>query len=60
MSTRGGWKSCPNVAANSKAIPDFLTVSAADVLEATVTRLPALEDVSLPVEPNLIIELCSK
>lgn len=49
-----------NVAANAKAIPDFLTVSAGDVLEATVTRLPTLDDVSLPVEPNLIIELCSK
>jgi small subunit ribosomal protein S4 len=49
-----------NVAVNSKPVPDFLTLAAGDTLEATVTRLPTQEDVSITVEPNLIIELCSK
>jgi hypothetical protein len=28
--------------------------------EGRVNRLPTTEDTSLPVQPNLIVELCSK
>lgn len=40
--------------------PDFLTVILGEIPEGKVLRLPEIGDVSLPVEPQLIIELCSK
>ena len=41
-------------------VPDFLSRSESGVPEARVDRLPSADDVSIPVQANLIIELCSK
>jgi small subunit ribosomal protein S4 len=41
-------------------VPDFLSRMDAAIPEARVDRLPGADDVSLPVQANLIIELCSK
>lgn len=41
-------------------VPDFLSRMDGGVPEARVDRLPGADDVSLPVQANLIIELCSK
>lgn len=49
-----------NLEQNSRQVPDFLTVSQAPTPEGRVVRLPGAEDISLPVELQLIIELCSR
>jgi small subunit ribosomal protein S4 len=50
-----------NLSENSRDVPDFLTrVEDAAIPEGHVVRLPAAEDVSIPIETQLIIELCSK
>jgi hypothetical protein len=49
-----------SLATNRRDIPDFLTRSETGVPEGRVDRLPASDDVSIPVQTNLIIELCSK
>jgi small subunit ribosomal protein S4 len=41
-------------------LPEFLSVDRGDVPEGKILRLPGIEDVSIPVEPQLIIELLSK
>ena len=41
-------------------VPDFLSRIEGAIPEARVDRLPAADDVSIPVQANLIIELCSK
>ena len=41
-------------------VPDFLSRSEGGVPEGRVDRLPTSDDVSIPVQANLIIELCSK
>jgi small subunit ribosomal protein S4 len=41
-------------------VPDFLSVTSGEAPEGRVLRLPEIGDVSLPVQPALIIELCSK
>jgi len=43
-----------------REVPDFLSRIEAAIPEARVDRLPGADDVSLPVQANLIIELCSK
>lgn len=45
---------------NQKNVPDFLAVTQSRVPEGIVGRLPGVEDVSLPVDAQLIIELCSR
>jgi small subunit ribosomal protein S4 len=45
---------------NNRGVPDFLSVTSSDVPEGIVGRLPAAEDVSLPVQTQLIVELCSR
>jgi small subunit ribosomal protein S4 len=47
-------------AETSREVPDFLSVTGSDVPEGIVGRLPAAEDVSLPVQTQLIVELCSR
>lgn len=42
------------------AVPDFLSVTGGDRPEGRVLRLPDVNDVSLPVQPQLIIELTSR
>lgn len=41
-------------------VPDFLSVTTEGVPEGIVGRLPAVEDVSIPIETQLIVELCSR
>lgn len=41
-------------------IPDFLSVGEGDIPEGVVGRLPAAEDVSIPIQTQLIVELCSR
>ncbi len=43
-----------------REVPDFLSRVDDGIPEARVDRLPAADDVSIPVQANLIIELCSK
>ncbi len=45
---------------NRQAVPDFLSRIDGEVPEGHVVRLPDIMDVSIPVEPQLIIEFCSK
>jgi small subunit ribosomal protein S4 len=48
------------LSAGRRDVPDFLSRSEGGVPEGRVDRLPAADDVSIPVQANLIIELCSK
>jgi len=41
-------------------VPDFLSVAESDIPEGVVGRLPQAEDVSIPIQTQLIIELCSR
>jgi small subunit ribosomal protein S4 len=43
-----------------RELPDFVSRSESGVPEIRLDRLPAADDVSIPVQANLIIELCSK
>jgi small subunit ribosomal protein S4 len=47
-------------AESNRDVPDFLSVTNNDVPEGIVGRLPGAEDVSLRVQTQLIIELCSR
>jgi len=49
-----------NMEESSRPIPDFLMLSTTPSPEGRVTRLPGSEDASLPVNTQLIIELCSR
>jgi len=48
------------LAENHRDVPDFLSRIEGAVPEGRVTRLPGPEDVSIPVQTQLIVELCSK
>ena len=41
-------------------VPDYLSVNTEGVPEGIVSRLPSAEDVSIPVQTQLIVELCSR
>ena len=41
-------------------VPDFLSRSEAQIPEGRVVRLPEADDVSIPVQTQLIVELCSR
>jgi small subunit ribosomal protein S4 len=43
-----------------REVPDFLSRAEGAIPEVRVDRLPTSDDVSIPVQANLIIELCSK
>ena len=49
-----------NLAENRRQIPDFLSVSDGDIPEGYVTRYPEADDISIPAETQLIVELCSR
>jgi small subunit ribosomal protein S4 len=49
-----------NKAANAHGIPEFLSVSESPELEGHVLRMPESADISIPVQTQLIVELCSK
>jgi small subunit ribosomal protein S4 len=48
------------MAENSRDVPDFLSRSDSQIPEGIVGRLPSAEDVSIPVQTQLIVELCSR
>ena len=49
-----------NLAETSREVPDFLSVVEGPPPTGHVLRLPETEDVSIPVQTQLIVELCSK
>lgn len=49
-----------NLSENQRQVPDFLSVADGPMPEGVVNRLPEAFDASLPVQTQLIIELCSK
>jgi len=48
------------LAESGRDIPDFLSRSDSQIPEGIVGRLPAVDDVSIPVQTQLIVELCSR
>ena len=48
------------LAESGRDVPDFLSVTESDIPEGVVSRLPIAEDVSIPIQAQLIIELCSR
>jgi small subunit ribosomal protein S4 len=48
------------IAESSRDVPDFLSRSDSQIPEGIVGRLPAPDDVSIPVQTQLIVELCSR
>jgi small subunit ribosomal protein S4 len=49
-----------HMAENPRQAPDFLSVTGAEIPEGIVGRLPGADDVSIPVQTQLIVELCSR
>jgi small subunit ribosomal protein S4 len=49
-----------SLAENKREIPQFLSLVSGPQPEGHVLRLPEAEDVSIPVQVQLILELCSK
>ncbi|MCX7417222.1 MAG: 30S ribosomal protein S4 [Planctomycetota bacterium] len=48
------------LADSRRDVPDFLSRADGPIPEGRIDRLPSADDVSIPVQANLIIELCSK
>jgi small subunit ribosomal protein S4 len=49
-----------NLAEGAPPVPDWLDRISTDPPEGRVTRMPSAQDVSLPVTPQLIVELLSR
>jgi len=49
-----------NLAEHARETPDFLSRVESDIPEGVMSRLPSAEDVSVPVQTQLIVELCSR
>jgi len=49
-----------NLSENAREIPDFLSLEDGPVPAGQVLRLPEAADASIPVQTQLIVELCSK
>jgi small subunit ribosomal protein S4 len=49
-----------NMSQHEREVPDFLARAEGPIPEGRVVRLPEAFDVSIPVQTQLIIELCSK
>ncbi len=49
-----------NLAEAPRPVPDFLTRVDGDVPQGHFGRLPMPEEVALPVQPQLIVEICSR
>src|SRR6185503_7410432 len=45
---------------SNRDIPDFLSRSDSQIPEGIIGRLPAADDVSIPIQTQLIVELCSR
>ncbi len=48
------------LAENNHDVPDFLSVADSDIPEGLVGRLPGVDDISIPIQTQLIVELCSR
>ncbi len=48
------------MAESNRDVPDFLTRSDSQIPEGIVSRLPSADEVSIPVQTQLIVELCSR
>ena len=48
------------MAEHSRDVPDFLSRTDTQIPEGIVSRLPSADDVSIPVQTQLIVELCSR
>jgi len=48
------------LAESTREVPEFLARVDGQKPEGHIVRMPEAEDVSIPVEPQLIVELCSK
>ena len=49
-----------NLSENQRDVPDFLSLEEGDIPQGRMARVPTGDDVSIPVQTQLIIELCSK
>jgi small subunit ribosomal protein S4 len=49
-----------NLSESDRDVPDYLSVSESDIPEGIVARYPEVEDASIPVHTQLIVELCSR
>ena len=49
-----------NLSESDRDVPDYLSVSESDIPEGIVARYPEVEDASIPVQTQLIVELCSR
>ena len=49
-----------NLTELGREVPDFLTLVDGAVPEGHIVRMPEMDDVSIPVQAQLIVELCSK
>ncbi|MEX2558742.1 MAG: hypothetical protein WD403_02455, partial [Pirellulales bacterium] len=49
-----------NLSETRRELPDFLSLIEGPIPEGRVARLPEEFDVSIPVQTQLIVELCSK
>jgi small subunit ribosomal protein S4 len=49
-----------NLAETRRDVPEFLSRTEGPIPEGRISRLPAADDVSIRVQSNLIVELCSK
>lgn len=49
-----------SLAETSREVPSFLSLVEGDIPEGHVGRLPDVDDISVPVQTQLIVELCSR
>jgi small subunit ribosomal protein S4 len=49
-----------NLAEHRRTVPDFLTLIEGGIPEGRVVRMPEADDISIPIQTQLIIELCSQ
>ena len=49
-----------NLSETRRNVPDFLSLIEGGIPEGRVVRLPESDDISIPVQTQLIIELCSR
>jgi small subunit ribosomal protein S4 len=48
------------MAESNRDVPDFLSRSESQIPEGIVSRLPTADEISIPVQTQLIVELCSR
>jgi len=49
-----------SLADHGREVPSFLSLTEGDIPEGHVGRLPDVDDISVPVQTQLIVELCSR